>query len=182
MKEIQDFFSKQKCSNSQNKDIQITMMAEDEVHFYQGTTVTRTWSLKGKQPNILTSSGRNKIGYYGAVDLVTGKLITMQEEKFTQYTFQSFLDHLLYFANNKIILLLDNAMWHHAKRIQKYIEEHKDRLELLFLPPYSPDLNPIERVWRVTRKYCTHNHYFPTPYALDSALTKQFFKWSVDDS
>ena len=156
------------------------MMAEDEVHFYQGTTVARAWSVKGKQPTLFTPAGRNKVGYFGAVDLITGKLITQQiqpDEMFTQDTFRSFLECLLHFTKYKIVLLLDNAKWHHAKRIQAYVEARKDRLELLFLPPYSPDLNPIERVWRITRKKCTHNRYFPTIYDTMSVLTKQFFDW-----
>ena len=166
-----------------NEKLPLTMMSEDEVHFYQGSTVTRKWSLKGKQPNVTTASGRNKVGYYGAVDLVTGRLITMKEEKFTQYTFKTFLDHLLFFNKlHKIILLLDNAMWHHAKSIQKYVEEHEDRIVLLFLPPYSPDLNPIERVWRITRKHCTHNRYFSTVDDLINVLKNQFLDWAVVDS
>jgi len=56
--------------------------------------------------------------------------------------------------------VLDNAQYHKAKELQSYMEEIKDRLELLFLPPYSPDLNPIETVWRETRRNVTHNKYF----------------------
>jgi hypothetical protein len=163
----------------EQEPLPVTIMAEDEVHFYQGTTITRKWSLKGQQPTLYTPPGRNKIGYFGAVDLLTGKLITMpEEEHFTQYTFQEFLEWVLRFTQGKIIFLLDNAKWHHAKRIQQFVEKHKDRLELLFLPPYSPQLNPIERVWRITRLKFTHNRYFMSIYDLMSVLTMQFFRWS----
>jgi transposase len=97
-----------------------------------------------------------------------------EEDQFTQYTFQTFLDCLLKHTQCKIILLLDNAKWHHAKHIKSYVDAHHDRLELLFLPPYAPDLNPIERVWRITRKKWTHNRYFPTIFDIMNVLTYQF--------
>ncbi len=94
----------------EQEPLPVTIMAEDEVHFYQGTTITRKWSLKGQQPTLYTPPGRNKMGYFGAVDLLTGKLITMpEEEQFTQYTFKEFLEWVLRFTHSKIIFLLDNA-------------------------------------------------------------------------
>jgi transposase len=50
-------------------------------------------------------------------------------------------------------------------------------LELLFLPPYSPELNPIERVWKLLRRLCTHNEYFPELNLLQNALTQQLAEW-----
>jgi transposase len=58
----------------------------------------------------------------------------------------------------KIILVLDNVKYHHAKLLKKFLEQNK-RLETLYLPLYSPDLNPIERVWWFMRKLITHNKY-----------------------
>jgi transposase len=48
----------------------------------------------------------------------------------------------------------------------------------LFLPPYSPDFNPIERVWKLTRRLCTHNQYFSSLQDLAKALANQFLAWS----
>ena len=56
-------------------------------------------------------------------------------------------------------MVLDNVPYHHAKRIKPVLERYKHRIELLYLPPYSPDLNPIERVWWYMRKKITHNRY-----------------------
>jgi len=47
----------------------------------------------------------------------------------------------------------------------------------IFLPPYSPELNPIERVWRITRRQITHNRYFESVEDLEIALTSHFAKW-----
>jgi putative transposase len=62
-------------------------------------------------------------------------------------------------AGRKIYLVLDNVKFHHAKQLEAILERHKDKIELIFLPPYSPDLNPIERVWWLMRKKVTHNRW-----------------------
>ena len=58
----------------------------------------------------------------------------------------------------KIILILDNVRYHHAKLLKKFLLKHQ-KIELLYLPAYSPDLNPIERAWWYMRKKITHNRF-----------------------
>jgi transposase len=60
-----------------------------------------------------------------------------------------------------VVIIIDNAKYHHALLHKTWREEAMPRFRLDFLPPYSPDLNPIERVWKVTRRLCLHNVYFP---------------------
>jgi transposase len=52
------------------------------------------------------------------------------------------------------------------------------QFRLDYLPPYSPDLNPIERVWKLTRKLCIHDEYFPNIAAVITAVETQFDKWT----
>jgi transposase len=98
-----------------------------------------------------------------------GQLITFENEKFNAETFRLFLEKLLLKAEvgrkengkkKKILPVLDNAKYHHAKILQPWIEEVSDVLELFFLPPYSPDLNAIEMLWKRTRRNVTHNRFF----------------------
>lgn len=105
---------------------------------------------------------------FGAMG-VNGQLIIEQSEVFNAITFQKFLEKLVVEAavgfnkqgkKKKILLVLDNAKYHHAKIIQPWIHEMKDVLELFFLPPYSPDLNAIEMLWKKTRRAVTHNRFF----------------------
>lgn len=105
---------------------------------------------------------------FGAMG-VNGQLIIGQSEIFNAITFQSFLEKLIVEATvglnkagkkKKILLVLDNAKCHHAKIIQPWLEEMKDVIELFFLPPYSPDLNAIEMLWKKTRRAVTHNRFF----------------------
>jgi len=53
--------------------------------------------------------------------------------------------------------ILDNSRYHHAILLKPWLEKHQEEIQLDFLPPYSPKLNPIERVWKLTRRLCTHN-------------------------
>ncbi|MFX1257733.1 MAG: transposase [Promethearchaeota archaeon] len=68
--------------------------------------------------------------------------------------FRHFLEGLLfrYKDSGKILLVLDNDRTLHLKELEPFLEAKRDTLELFFLPPYSPDLNPIERFWKFLRK------------------------------
>ncbi len=76
-----------------------------------------------------------------------------------------------------MIVLLDNAKYHHAKLLRPFLKEYRDKLSLEFLPSYSPELNPIERVWKLTRKLCVHNHYFEQLEYLIDAVDRQLESW-----
>jgi transposase len=98
-----------------------------------------------------------------------GQLITLDNEILNAETFRLFLEKLLLKAEigrkkdgnkKKILLVLDHAKYHHAKILQSWLKEVSNVLELFFLPPYSPDLNPIEMLWKKTRRNVTHNRFF----------------------
>lgn len=80
----------------------------------------------------------------------------------------------------KVLMVTDNAPWHKkAKRLiwderETEYADIRERMEVLSLPPYSPDLNPIEQVWRKTRSEVAHNRYFKDISELENALTSYF--------
>jgi len=80
---------------------------------------------------------------------------------------------------------MDNAPWHKkAKRLvsDEELEEYTDVLksvEFIMLPPYSPDMNPIEQVWRITRRENTHNRFFPDKAILEETIDAAFEAWSA---
>jgi len=63
------------------------------------------------------------------------------------------------FQGKKVYMVLDNVRFHHAKRLKPILKRYKHRIEFVFLPPYSPDINPVERVWWLMRKEITHNRW-----------------------
>ena len=77
-----------------------------------------------------------------------------------------------------VIVIIDNAKYHHAKLHAGWRQEQQARFALDFLPPYSPELNPIERVWKRTRRNRLHNVYFPKLALVVEAVEEQFAKWS----
>ena len=89
-------------------------------------------------------------------------MITSIAESGNTRTFFKFLMKIVKQNTQKVILILDNVRYHHAKRLKPILEKYKHKIELLFLPAYSPDINPIERVWWYMRKKITHNRYLET--------------------
>jgi hypothetical protein len=77
----------------------------------------------------------------------------------------------------RLVLILDNARYHHARILQPFLAERRHILSLSVLPPYSPELNPVERVWKLARRLCTHNQYFPQLSDLIAAVTYQLEFW-----
>ena len=163
-------------------DPNIQLWCEDEVHFQRHSSLIRMWASKGQQPRVISASTRQKIGFFGALDLKTGCLLTQEAPTFSAQTFGNFLSYLLQHTQGKLYLILDNASWHRARELADFFTANQDRLERLFLPPYSPELNPIERVWRITRRQVTHNRYFEATDHLRTALTSCFAKWEQPNS
>ena len=130
-------------------------------------------------PVIFHEPTRKALGVYGAVCVSDGRLVTSRAETFNKQSLLSFLEQLLPHRNKdrKMVVIMDNAPWHHAKEVQEWLKKHKKHLRLDFLPPYSPQLNPMERVWKLTRKLRTHNRYFPCLDELVDTVFDQFNEW-----
>ena len=109
------------------------------------------------------------------------KFIHQREEtKFNGDTFFDFLKKLRQAsarAGRRVIVILDNASYHHGRVHKGWREEAEPRFALAFLPPYSPELNPVERVWQLTRRQATHNQYFATLEAIAERVEGQFTLW-----
>ena len=88
----------------------------------------------------------------------TGAVLTHIAEKGNTRTFAAFLLKVCkHYKDRKVIMVLDNVAYHHAKRLKPILEHYQNRICLEYLPSYSPDLNPIERVWWWMRKHIAHN-------------------------
>ena len=161
------------------KDPTIQLWCEDEVHFQRHSSLIRMWAPKGQQPRVLSPSVRHKVGFFGALNLKTGSLLTEEAPTFNSETFGDFIRYLLESTQEKVYLIMDNARWHRAKDLKDLFESNQDRLIRIFLPPYSPELNPVERVWRITRRQVTHNRYFPSIAELRIASVSQFTRWEL---
>ncbi len=135
-------------------------------------------------PILAHAPTRKSVAVFGAVCIGDGRLVTRPEKTFDAFSFESFLKQLLRHSRKgrKMIVIVDNARWHHAKTLQPWLREHQEVLRLDFPPPYSPDLNPVERVWKTTRHLCTHNRYFATLEELAKVVFDQFHLWRKSNS
>lgn len=158
------------------------MWALDECHFQQHGSSCRMWiPPEDKDPVVLRKPTRKSVGYYGSVRLRDGKFIySREEDRFnaeTFFTFMKYLRRITARSAKRIIVLIDNARYHHAVLHKEWRNSCQDRFQLEFLPPYSPDLNPIERVWKLTRRQATHNRYFPYLEVVMMAVETLFETW-----
>jgi transposase len=163
-------------------DDRFDVWAVDEVRFEQHGSACRMWiPPEVADPVLLHHPTRKGIGYFGAVRIRDGKFIyCREEERFNGETFLSFLKQVRRVschAGRHVVLILDNVKYHHAKLHLHWREKSRERLTLAFMPPYSPELNPIERVWKLTRRMATHNRYFPTLAAVISSVENVFSQW-----
>ena len=119
------------------------------------------WGEKGKQPKINQKQRkRERKTLFGCVEPKTGIVITHKADRGNTKTFFNFLIIVARaYPDQKITMVLDNVRYHHAKRLKPILEKYNQRIELLYLPAYSPDLNPVERIWWYMRKKITHNRY-----------------------
>lgn len=164
------------------------LVYQDEVHFQIQTTVTSAWYKKGSAPTVKSFPGRFKVSYSGFVIPETGQLFVAKPKKFNyETTITSIRDFLAAHPapeGKKYALVMDNAPWH-KKTMRlvggEQVAEYSDifaSVVFVNLPPYSPDLNPIEQVWRITRRENTHNVFFPTLAALEDTVDRAFNVWA----
>ena len=123
-----------------------------------------------------TFGERKTAHIYGAIELIEATFTYQFADVFNGHTFLRFLKQLIRRHNGqKIFLIIDNGPCHNLCAEGKiWLSKHKHMIELFRLPPYSPQLNAIEGVWKATRKYTTHNRFYKTVEERNSALRKTF--------
>ena len=169
-------------------DDSLTAVFQDEVHFQQQTTITASWHKKGSKPQVKSFPGHCKISYSGFVIPETGELFVCKPERFNTVTtiesIRAFLKAHPAPKGKKYALVMDNAAWH--KSVQRIVGDEKcleysdiyDSVVFIKMPPYSPDFNPIEQVWRITRRENTHNKFFDSISATENVLDMAFAQWA----
>ena len=150
-------------------------------HSQHHGTRCRTWiPPEDKDPILLHAPTRMSVACFGAANICTGTLVTAFESPFNGESLLRSLQTLLRHRarGKRLVLILDNAKYHHARALQPWLHHQREVLVLLFLPPYSPELNPIERVWKLTRRLATHNWHFPALDDVIDAVTERFTLWA----
>ena len=121
----------------------------DAAHMRSDHHAGRTWGKKGETPVVLSTGARYRMSLISAVTS-RGHMRFMIKEKggVNADVFIEFLKWLMVGSNNRIFLIVDRGPAHVAKKTKAFVATVGDRLRLIYLPPYSPDRNPDELVWK----------------------------------
>lgn len=162
----------------------VDLWASDEVHFQQHGSRCRMWiPPEIKDPVLFHAPTRKSVGYFGAVRLRDGRFVFRREtERFNGETCLQFLRQLRrasFVSGRRVVVISDNASYHHSRIHKPWRDEQEGRFDLDFLPAYSPELNPIERVWKLTRRLCLHNRYFAHLNSVITSVENQFANWAT---
>jgi transposase len=132
----------------------------DGVHPQHNTEASYAWIAKGKEKEILSNTGRTRVNINGAINPHNPTEVVAYEcETIDAITSIEFLKQVekRYEHKTCIHLFVDNARYNHSKLVQAYIETSK--ITMHFLPAYSPNLNPIERLWKLMKKEIIKSNY-----------------------
>ena len=132
----------------------------DSVHPTQATKLTYGWIKKGTTKHIGTTASRTRLNIVGAIQLgYISDTITAQYETVNAESIISFMDKLrIRYGTKTVHLILDQSGYHKSSLVARHAE--KNNIKIHFLPPYSPNLNPIERVWKVMNEHTRNNRFF----------------------
>ncbi len=142
----------------------------------QSTTI-RLWTEKGTPLQIRVKQGHESLYFYSAVSPKKGEpfslfLPEVNTEMMNLYLEEFSKEHF----DSNILILMDQAGWHKSNDLR--IPEN---INLKFLPPYSPELNPVEKLWQWLRKEATHNNLFNTLGELMDNLSDEYRKLTNTD-
>ena len=166
---------------------EIVLLSQDEARFPMVPTATATLGVKGHRPVVGTWDCKDLLYVFAVVNLLSCAIHsnTLESPKDAKKKTgksksrrmqEAFADHLRHVGrvypqdkHKEVVLLIDNAPWHRGKVVDQALAENP-HLRFKRLPSYSPQLNPIERFWKMLRRRATHNRLFDTLADLKGAL------------
>ncbi len=152
------------------KEMKKKLGTKDYIYFSDATHPTHNtkpsygWIKKGKRNDVYIKSntGRKRINLLGALNIDTKQTVVIERETIDSEAIITLLEGVTNRQKQgKIYMIMDNAKYHHSRMVKNWLLHHP-RVKLVFLPPYSPNLNIIERLWRFFHMKVTNNHYFET--------------------
>lgn len=158
------------------KDEEIIFL--DSCHPSQSTKLSYGWIKKGKDKQIETTASRTRLNITGAINIKNREIIIEKYDTINSINLIDFLKKILknYPNRKKLNIIADGAGYHKSKEIQKFIKNKKIKIHIL--PPYSPNLNPIERLWKIMNEYVRDNKYYKTAKEFRSAID-EFFSGTI---
>ena len=116
----------------------------DETGINNQENFERGFAPKGQPPVLRVESKRERINMISAINNYGTARFMLYDTKMTQQRFIEFMERLVSDAKRKVFFIVDNLKVHHGKVVAEWLEANKDKIEMFFIPPYSPELNPDE--------------------------------------
>lgn len=161
------------------KERKALLLFGDEASFPQWGTLTYTWARRGQQPQVKTSGKRKGYKVFGLIEYFTGQFFYQgQEGRLNSTAYIAFLRRVLEQTTQPILLIQDGARYHTSAETKAFFTQQAARLQVFQLPTYSPDYNPIEKLWKKIKQQDTHLHYFPTFEALTAKVEQALLKFA----
>ena len=156
----------------------VIVFFEDEGRFGRISREMYCWVKKDVVPSVARQMIREYIYAYSAIAPATGDCFSMIAPHCNTESMNHFLGLLAnHYSDYRIVLLLDKAGWHISQGLKL-----PENLVLLHLPPYSPELNPVELLWREIRRKHFHNKIFNSLDEVESTLNKALAQCHVNIS
>ncbi len=129
----------------------------DEARLGQQGTLTKVWAPRGSRPTAVKQTRYEWVYLYAAVEPATGASVALLAPNVNTDTFNVFLGMLAaeVKADEHVVLIMDQAGWHKSRAMKL-----PDCVTVLLLPPYSPELNPVERLWHLLRSHHLSNRAY----------------------
>lgn len=151
------------------------MIFEDEASFRQDATLHATWSRKGQQPQVAVTGVRKSVKIFGCIDLFKAHFLYHRDTVFNAQTYLNFLEKIARaYHGRKVHFIQDNAPYYKDRGVWDWFKDNRGWLQVYNLPPYSPELNAQEPLWKYTRKSGTHNKLFNSQEEIYDTLVVVF--------
>lgn len=145
---------------------QTVILTEDEMSMYLQATTQNAWAPQGQTPTLRVAPSRTKTNFYGTLNLLTGQDLVLRVEKQNSETTAFYLNCVLEtYPTVPLLLFWDRAPWHRGEAVERILRTNP-RLEIIWYPVASPELNPQAHVWKAARHNVSHNHTQPQLHPL----------------
>jgi len=163
-----------KTKAERNPDLRVFFF--DEARFGLQTSLARIWALSGKPLQIKVKQAYQNFYIYGSVEPKTGDNFSLFLPWVNTDMMNLYLEQMsLAYAGEEIVIIMDQAGWHKSKYLVV-----PENIDIIYLPPYSPELNPIERLWKHMKTNYIHNRVFESLKHMMALMVDVFAELNSD--
>lgn len=160
-------------------------MVADEFRLQETPHAFYRWNTRGESPVVKIKNSSESKSFYGALSKNNHKVLTHVCDKQNSDETIKFLEHIKQFYQDKgeVLVIWDNASWHKSNKVKEWLVKNPNIIKLANFPPYSPQLNPQEHVWKEVRRELSEIiHDYTFRQVVDRAcrvLLNTKFKYSI---